>query len=553
MKQHSRQDWFEQMLAAASGAPQAPSLPGFPDAETQIRTTGAAGAATLQEAFQFYLDVVETFERLTGRALNDQDRILDFGTGWGRVLRFFIREVGLNNCYGSDINPDLIATARGLFGHDQFFVHPAFPPSAFEDQSFTLIIGYSVFSHLSEAACRAWMKEFYRLLQPDGVLAVTTRGRWFFEYCATLNEEGSADSYRQGLASLFPDVAAARARYDAGALVHATSAQVSGDDSLGAAFYGETFIPEAYARTAYQPLMALREFQCLPGLQTHPILFFTPQWRLGAGQILAAPPPSPEGLEGENGSWPEDVRRICHKAGARYAVCPEVHPQDFIFRFAYEHPGFPTPAQAIGYYFLDGRRSALKVRDWIHRLWPDRTTPPRVLEFASGYGAVTRHVSRLLALPPHCCDIHPEANAFNAAYFGVTTLASAEVPEQLVLPHAYELIFVLSFFSHMPHTTWARWLKRLHDALAPGGVLLFTTHGETSRKHFPQAQLDEQGFWFEPSSEQHDLNTASYGQTITSTDFVQARIQELPQATLLELREGEWWEHQDLWLLQRNA
>jgi SAM-dependent methyltransferase len=448
----SRQDWLEQMITAASGKSPSPPLPGFPDAETQRRTTGAAGAATLHEAFQFYIDVVETFERLSGRALNDQDRILDFGTGWGRVLRFFIREVGLDNCFGTDIDPQLVACARTLFNTDRFSVNPAFPPTAYDDQSFSLIIGYSVFSHLSEAACRAWMKEFYRLLQPDGLLALTTRGRWFFDYCQQLNEIEEPDNYQKGLATLFPDFDAARARYDAGEFVHATSVQVGGGASLGAAFYGETFIPAAYAGSAYQPLMALREFQCLPGLQTHPILFFAPQLP-GRGVPEAA---TPLGLEGENADWPEEIRRLCHKAGARYQVCAQVHPEDFIFRFACTHPGFSTPAAAIGYYFLDGRRSALKVRDLIITTLPHRKAPLKVLEFASGYGAVTRHASRLLPHSLSCCDIHPAANAFNARHFGVTTLASSEIPEALELPHHYDLIFVLSFFSHMPRTTWTR-------------------------------------------------------------------------------------------------
>jgi hypothetical protein len=88
--------------------------------------------------------------------------------------------------------------------------------------------------------------------------------------------------------------------------------------------------------------------------------------------------------------------------------------------------------------------------------------------------------------------------------------------------------------------------------LAPEGILLFTTHGETSRQYFPQAQPDEDGFWFEASSEQQDLDTANYGQTLTSKEFVRARIAELPHATLVELREGDWWGHQDLYVVKNE-
>jgi len=39
-------------------------------------------------------------------------------------------------------------------------------------------------------------------------------------------------------------------------------------------FYGETFIPEAYARTAYTKYFELEKFIFDPARQTHPIMFF---------------------------------------------------------------------------------------------------------------------------------------------------------------------------------------------------------------------------------------------------------------------------------------
>ncbi len=60
--------------------------------------------------------------------------------------------------------------------------------------------------------------------------------------------------------------------------------------------------------------------------------------------------------------------------------------------------------------------------------------------------------------------------------WGVESYLSSPVPEQLTLP-SQDVIFAHSFFSHMPETTWARWLKALANALAPRGVLIFTTPG----------------------------------------------------------------------------
>jgi len=51
----------------------------------------------------------------------------------------------------------------------------------------------------------------------------------------------------------------------------------------------------------------------------------------------------------------------------------------------------------------------------------------------------------------------------------VESYISSPVPEQLKLP-PQDVIFAHSFFSHMPETTWARWLKALANALAPRGA-----------------------------------------------------------------------------------
>lgn len=276
----SRADWFERVVAVAEGGgtlDEIAGLPTFPGDDVQLRTTGQAGRPTLLEAFAFYEDTCIAFERHRGRGLDPGDKVLDFGTGWGRILRFFVREVGAENCYGTDVDVELVALCREMFGSSNFSINTPFPPTPFPDNSFSLITGYSVFSHLSEAACRAWVKEFYRILRPDGMVAVTTRGRWFFDYCFGLKGRVGEGGYSEGLATLFEDFDAVKAIYDSGSIVHASSQGVSGGKFLGSSFYGETFIPEPWARTAFLPLMELAEFYDAPGRQTHPIMFLVPK------------------------------------------------------------------------------------------------------------------------------------------------------------------------------------------------------------------------------------------------------------------------------------
>lgn len=247
-------------------------IPGMPSAELQRNTTGQVGEATLREAFDFYRSCKQLFER-QGCRLTPDVSLLDFGVGWGRVARFFLREVQLANVFGIDVDPELIATCRRTFGSENFVVCAPQPPAPFRDGSFDVVVGYSVFSHLSEEACRAWIAEFRRLLKPSGMLALTTRGRFFFDYCRTL-EAAPGDQYARSLASMFDDFEIAKARYDAGEFVHSSRGGVAGSGPRGGGFYGETFIPRGYAASAWKTHFELVEFEERP--LVHPIMFLRP-------------------------------------------------------------------------------------------------------------------------------------------------------------------------------------------------------------------------------------------------------------------------------------
>lgn len=254
----------------------------------------------------------------------------------------------------------------------------------------------------------------------------------------------------------------------------------------------------------------------------------------------------------DNTSWPDNVKETCRSTASALDVSGDVHWEDFIFRFLFDNPVFPSKEAAINYYFSDGRNSAQKVKTALDRWLPQQPDPRLILEFASGYGAVTRHAKKMLA--PHILhssDIHPQANAFLTEKFGVKTVQSHVNPNDLKFADQYDMIFVLSFFSHMPRETWSAWLQKLYSGLKPGGILLFTTHGQLSIKYLPQPVVDEQGYWFTKSSEQGDLDVNSYGLTVTLKRFVDNEIAALPAVEHLLYEQGGWWNHQDLYIIRK--
>jgi len=247
--------WFQTLVESLchSGlrSPWGDPLPAFPPEQLQRNTTGLAGEAALRQAFHFYADVLAAAEK-AGIVLGESGAVLDFGVGWGRIARFFLRDVPRERLFGIDVDPEFVALSRSLFDSPNFATCTPFPPTSLAPQSFDVVSAYSVFSHLSERACLDWMREFARVLRPGGIVAFTTRHETFFDYCEwAATQHQSSEGYLRALGSLFPDVAVARRRYRSGEFVHATSAGVSGGGPRTEAFYGESFIPEAYVRTRF--------------------------------------------------------------------------------------------------------------------------------------------------------------------------------------------------------------------------------------------------------------------------------------------------------------
>jgi SAM-dependent methyltransferase len=267
--------WFLTILESYENPPvfhNGERLPSFPPDQLQINTTGQAGYPTLREAHIFYQDCKSELEK-AGMTLDNSCKILDFGVGWGRIARFFLEHVPQTNLTGIDVTEDFIKVCRETFDSARFLPCDPFPPTELDENSIDLVVGYSVFSHLSEAACRAWMDEFHRVLRPGGMVAVTTRGRPFFEYCKSLRNS-EPQGYSRALAYMFEDIDEAMDQYDQGQFVHSNADGIAGGGAMDSSFYGESFIPEDYARRSYSDQFRFLSFLFDSSRQTHPILFF---------------------------------------------------------------------------------------------------------------------------------------------------------------------------------------------------------------------------------------------------------------------------------------
>jgi hypothetical protein len=253
----------------------------------------------------------------------------------------------------------------------------------------------------------------------------------------------------------------------------------------------------------------------------------------------------------------QDIDALCREHAKEWKVSAAVHPKDFIFHFLLKHPSFSgMSGDAVKHYFDDGRKSAELLKSILENdLSIEVTKRMQMLEFASGYGAVTRHLKAVLpAFDITSSDIHLEANDFVTTLLGGRSIPSSSVPECFDAAGQYDFVFALSFFSHMPKIAFLRWLRALFNALRVGGSLIFTTHGATTlRKILTDVVLDDDGFYFKPESEQDDLEKAEYGTAVTSNKFVVERLENLENCELRLVRAGLWWGHQDLYAASKIA
>jgi len=230
--------------------------------------------------------------------------------------------------------------------------------------------------------------------------------------------------------------------------------------------------------------------------------------------------------------------------------CPcQISEADDIFKFFAAHPSSLNP---IRDYLADGWRTlselVLLLEEVGHPLLKTRS----VLEFASGHGRFTRHLVKALGADRVVAnDVVVDSVDFSRKTFGVEGFVSPSVPEEVQWDKQHDLVFVLSLFTHLPASTWSRWLRRIYDMVAPGGVLVFTTHG--AEAVFKQnVTLDENGYFFVASSESNAIDGQEYGTTFTSEAFVRARIAEtLPDARLLKVAERQFWHHQDAIVIEK--
>jgi len=246
--------WFEIMQRSVDepvidGIP----MPGFPNEKLQIAIVGSSFKDSLKEADAFTKQV-KHFMREYGAGLTPSSKILDFGTGWGRMYRFFLNTVRPENIFGIDVDESFIDICKKTIPCGKFATNNPYPPLGFENDYFDAVVGYSVFSHLNKDVGLKWIEEFERILKPGGILVMTTHSQDFIEYCNQLRTPGQnpTSEWQSRLAQkAFLDKQQAYRDYNAGRFLYvtgATDATVRKADIYGDAVLSPKFVKREWTK-----------------------------------------------------------------------------------------------------------------------------------------------------------------------------------------------------------------------------------------------------------------------------------------------------------------
>jgi SAM-dependent methyltransferase len=241
--QYTDEEWLELMIDGLER--RRADVPTGPPTDIQARFVGLSGGSALRGCFAFY----QLTKRLYAGDLAS-DPVLDFGVGWGRLIRLFAHDVPTKNLFGVDVDAGILEVCEQTAVPGSLSLVAPGGPLPFGNSTFGLVYAYSVFSHLSVDAALGAFAELARVLRPSGQLTFTVQGKRFLRLCCTVREKADHAALTDAEAtidSFFDDPFLAEENYVRGEYVFAG---IGGGGTLSGDFYGWAAIPERWLRSS---------------------------------------------------------------------------------------------------------------------------------------------------------------------------------------------------------------------------------------------------------------------------------------------------------------
>ncbi len=224
-------------------------FPQFPDEAVQVLFTSHKWDAALDEAFSFYKKVKQSCG-VNGRKIDLSTKYLDFGVGWGRIARMFLRDLNQENLYGLDVTPEILRICKQIMPIGKYSLSEPRGLLPYSDSYFDLVTAFSVFSHLSEDSGTHWIRELHRVVKSGGIVVATTLSNSFIALCREVATNPSSSDWAKMMASYvyqsYPNWKELFNQFPADELLYLSSG--GGFDTMNSNDYGWAMVSKEYAQ-----------------------------------------------------------------------------------------------------------------------------------------------------------------------------------------------------------------------------------------------------------------------------------------------------------------
>lgn len=150
----------------------------MPPVDLRERVSGTRDEAEFDRSGRRTVDEWRRALASSGLALETFSRVIDFGCGCGRAMRFLPEYLAPGyDLVGLDTDAEAIAWLAATMPGVTVRTLDPMPPVPMADASVDLVLSHSVFTHLPENVQFDWLEELHRLLSPGGILVTSVHGR----------------------------------------------------------------------------------------------------------------------------------------------------------------------------------------------------------------------------------------------------------------------------------------------------------------------------------------------------------------------------------------
>lgn len=189
------------------------------------------------------------------------------------------------------------------------------------------------------------------------------------------------------------------------------------------------------------------------------------------------------------------------RAGVRYLADWRTRQRNARFRRSGSHDGLPLPPPSLVYlvaghfdleeYYASGRFHAAFLRRVLEESGFSLEETRSLLDFGCGCGRVIRHWRGLEGTDVHGCDCNGLLVRWCRRALPFAEFHRNGLRPPLPYEDArFDLVYAISVLTHLTEELQLAWMGELRRVLAPGGLLLITTKGQSRLGSLGAAERD---------------------------------------------------------------